>query len=151
MPKVLHYNIFYFLNSVHPRYMKCLFTNIHKQQNKLKSYFLRKIQTSQVNNSRIRRIKNAKFSRYHFYINPNIVKFSNPHQCTFNPICRCQNDIKATIHYLPHCPNCLDERRTLLENAQNMEKHFTIKMMSKYQKCFYLVSLQIIMHQTHVF
>ena len=62
------------LNTFHPlRYaplicVKCLFTNIQKQQNTLKAaYFLRKIQTSRANNSRILRIQNAKFS-YCFYM-----------------------------------------------------------------------------------
>ena len=37
MPKVLHYNTVQFLSYTHPSYMKCLFTNIEKQQNMLKS------------------------------------------------------------------------------------------------------------------
>ena len=36
------------------------------------AYFLRKIQTLRVNNSRILTIKNAKFSGYYFYMNLNI-------------------------------------------------------------------------------
>ena len=36
------------------------------------AYFLRKIQTLRVDNSRILRSKNAKFSGYYFYLNPNI-------------------------------------------------------------------------------
>ena len=50
------------------------------------AYLLRKIQTLRDNNSKILRIKNAKFSRYCFYMNPNIIfelceiaKFSNLH------------------------------------------------------------------------
>ena len=35
-------------------------------------YFLRNLQTLRANNSRILRIKNAKFSRYCFYMNTNI-------------------------------------------------------------------------------
>ena len=31
MPKVSHYSSIYFLSYAHPRYMKCLFTNIQKQ------------------------------------------------------------------------------------------------------------------------
>ena len=42
------------------------------EQVKKKPTFLRKIQNSQVNNSRIPRIKNAKFSGYCFYVKPNI-------------------------------------------------------------------------------
>ena len=53
--------------------MKYLFTNIQKQKNMLKSSLLfRKTTTSRVNNSRILRIKNAKFSGYCFYMNLNI-------------------------------------------------------------------------------
>ena len=36
------------------------------------AYFLRKIQTSGANNSRILRIQNAEFSGYYFYMNTNI-------------------------------------------------------------------------------
>ena len=36
------------------------------------AYFLRKIKTSRVNNSKIVTIKNAKFSGYYFYMNLNI-------------------------------------------------------------------------------
>ena len=73
MPKVLYYNSIYLLSYVHPRYMKCLFTNMHEQQNMLKvAYFLRKRKTSRVNNSRLRWIKNAKLSGYCFYMNRNI-------------------------------------------------------------------------------
>ena len=62
--------IFYFLRNKHPRYMKCLFTNIQEQQNMFKSCtLLRKIQISRVNNSRILRIEEAKFPGYGFYMN----------------------------------------------------------------------------------
>ena len=64
MPKVLHCNTVYILRYTHPRYMKCLFTNIQKQLNTLKSSLvLRKIQTSLVNGSGILRIKNANLQR----------------------------------------------------------------------------------------
>ena len=43
------------------------------------AYFLRNSQTSQVNNLRILRIKNAIFSGYCFYMNTNIGKFLNLH------------------------------------------------------------------------
>ena len=53
MPKVSHYKTVHFLRYTHPRYMKCLFKNIQKQQNMLKIvYFLGKIQTLRVNNSK---------------------------------------------------------------------------------------------------
>ena len=45
-------------------------------------------------------------------------KFRCNFQDTFNPICSCGDDIETTWHYLLHCPNYLDERRTLLGNLQ---------------------------------
>ena len=51
--------------------MKCFFVNTKKQENMLRSsLFLRKTQTSRVNNSRFLRIMNAKFSGCCFYMNP---------------------------------------------------------------------------------
>ena len=72
--KISHQNTFYVLRYRHVRYVKSLITNIKRQQNMLKIslLFLRNLQTSLVNNSTIIRIKNAKFSRYRFYINTNI-------------------------------------------------------------------------------
>ena len=54
-----------------------MFTNIQKQYYLLLylpklAYFLRKIQTLRVNNLRILKIKNAKLSDYHFYMNLNL-------------------------------------------------------------------------------
>ena len=37
MPKVKYYDSIYFLSYANPKYMKCLFTNIQKQKNMLKS------------------------------------------------------------------------------------------------------------------
>ena len=47
-------------------------------------------------------------------------KFRDSFQDTLNPICSCGDDIETTIHYLLHCPNYLDERRTLLDNLQSI-------------------------------
>ena len=47
-------------------------------------------------------------------------KFLRNFQVTFNPICSCGDDIETTWHYLLHCPNYLDERRTLLGNLQSI-------------------------------
>ena len=53
--------------------MKCLFTNIQKQQNMLKiSLLFKKNINFLVNNLRILRIQNVKFSQYCFYMNLNI-------------------------------------------------------------------------------
>ena len=46
-------------------------------------------------------------------------KFRHNFQDTLNPICSCGDDIETTIHYLLHCPDYLDERRTLLDNLQS--------------------------------
>ena len=58
------------------RYVESFFTNIQEQHNMLKIsiYFLRNLQDSQINNSRIRKIKNVKFSGYCFYMYTNIYR-----------------------------------------------------------------------------
>ena len=38
----------------------------------------------------------------------------------FSTICSCCDDVESTIHNLLHCPNYLDERRTLLDNFQSI-------------------------------
>ena len=70
MTKISLHNTFYFLRYAHLRYIKCLFTNIPEKLNMLK--VLRNLQTSPINNFRILRVKNAKFSGYYFYMNTNI-------------------------------------------------------------------------------
>ena len=50
----------------------CLQTFRNNRICKKLAYFLRNLQTSRANNSRIVRIKNAKFSGYCFYMNKNI-------------------------------------------------------------------------------
>ena len=65
MPKVSHYSRIYFLRYEHPRYMKCWFTNIQKQQNMLKSSLLF-------------------FRELFLYKLKHILKFSNQHQCTLS-------------------------------------------------------------------
>ena len=47
-------------------------------------------------------------------------KFRHNFQDTLNSICNCWDDIETTIHYLLHCPNYLDEMRTLLDNLQSI-------------------------------
>ena len=54
--------------------MKCLFSNKQKQNTLKSCLLLGKIQTLQVNNSRIRKIKNAKFAGYYFFMNMNIYR-----------------------------------------------------------------------------
>ena len=47
-------------------------------------------------------------------------KFLHYFQNTLNPIWSCGDDIETTIHYLLHCPNYLDERRTFMDNLQSI-------------------------------
>ena len=78
-------------------------------------------------------------------------KFRHNFQDTLNPICSCGDDIETTIHYLLHCPNYLDERRTLLDNLQSIGENIHDKNDSKSQNCFCLAFLQIMMYQIHIF
>ena len=64
MPKVSRYNTVYFLRYIHPRYDEMF---VYKHTETI-AYFLRKIQTSRLNNSRILRFKNAKLSRNYLYM-----------------------------------------------------------------------------------
>ena len=47
-------------------------------------------------------------------------KFQHSFQDTLNPIGSCGDDIETVIHYLLHCPNYLDERRTFLDNLASI-------------------------------
>ena len=78
-------------------------------------------------------------------------KFKQSFHDTLNPICNRGDDIETTIHYLFHCPNYLDERRTLIDNVQNIGENFHDKNIPKSQNYFYLAFLQIITRQIHVF
>ena len=85
MPKASHY-ITVYLRYTH-LYLRnvCLQTYRNNRMSWKLAYFLRKIQTSRINNSRILRIKNKKLSGYCFYLNPNItVKFLNLHKNALN-------------------------------------------------------------------
>ena len=75
MLKISRQKTFSFLRYGHVRYVTSLFTIIEKQQKVLKlTYFLRNLQSSRANNSRIIRIKNAQFAGYCFYMNTNILR-----------------------------------------------------------------------------
>ena len=80
MPKVSHCNTVYFVRYTHPRYMKCLFTNIQKQKNILKSSLLFKKNTS----FKGKYLENSydlecEIFRLLLYQPEHIVKFSNLH------------------------------------------------------------------------
>ena len=47
-------------------------------------------------------------------------KFRHNFQDATNPICSCRDEIETIIHYLFHCPNYLDGRRTLLDSLQSI-------------------------------
>ena len=58
-------------------------------------------------------------------------KFRHNFQGTLNPICSCGDDIVTPIHYLLHCPNYLDESRTLLDNLESIGGNIHYKMRSQ--------------------
>ena len=71
--QIAHYNAFPFLRYVFFRSANCLFTNIQKQYNTLKSSLLfKKIRTLRANKLRIFGIQIAKFSGQYFHMNINI-------------------------------------------------------------------------------
>ena len=41
-------------------------------------------------------------------------KFKDSFQDTLNPMCNCGEDIETASHYFLHCPDYLEERKTLL-------------------------------------
>ena len=57
------------------------------------AYFLRILRTSRANNSRILRIKNAKFSGYCFYMNRNI--YGDFQICISVPLTYCKNSVST--------------------------------------------------------
>ena len=76
MLKISHKSTLYFLRYAPVRYVKSLFTNTQKQYNMLKISLLFKkvmnLYTSRANNSRILKIKNAKFRGCCYYMNTKI-------------------------------------------------------------------------------
>ena len=46
-------------------------------------------------------------------------KFKHSFQDTINPLCSCGLDIESTEHFLLHCPQFVNERRTLLGTIGN--------------------------------
>ena len=46
-------------------------------------------------------------------------KFKNSFQDTINPLCSCGLDVESTGHFLLHCPQFVNERRTLLSTIGN--------------------------------
>ena len=49
-------------------------------------------------------------------------KFRHDFQDNYNQNFSSSENIETTTHYLLHCPNCLDQRITLLNSFQNIEK-----------------------------
>ena len=46
-------------------------------------------------------------------------KFKHGFQDMLNPLCSCGNDVESTEHFLLHCPQFVNERRTLLSILGN--------------------------------
>ena len=46
-------------------------------------------------------------------------KFKHGFQDTLNPLCSCGNDVESAEHFLLHCPQFVNERRTLLSTLGN--------------------------------
>ena len=46
-------------------------------------------------------------------------KFKRGFQDTLNPLCNCGNDVEFTEHFLLHCPQFFNERKTLLSALGN--------------------------------
>ena len=74
-------------------------------------------------------------------------KFRHNFQDNFSPIPSCEDDTETNNHYLLHCPNYLDEKRTLLDNLQSIGENIHDKNDFQISESFF----QIIMHQIHVF
>ena len=58
------------------------------------------------------------------------LKFKHNFQDTLNPTCCCDT-VKATIHYLLHCPNFSNERVTLFNKLQSIDENILSKDDSK--------------------
>ena len=51
-------------------------------------------------------------------------KFKHSFQDTLNLLCSCANDVESTEHFLLHCPQLFNERRTLLSTLGNFDYSF---------------------------
>ena len=51
-------------------------------------------------------------------------KFKHDFQDTLNPLCSCGNDAESTEHFLLHCPQFVNERRSLLSTLGNFNYFF---------------------------
>ena len=47
-------------------------------------------------------------------------KFKHYLQDCLKPICSCGTEVETTVHYLLHCPNNLDERKSFLNNIKSV-------------------------------
>ena len=120
-------NTFYFLKYVQVRYVKNLFTNIQKQQNISKlAYFLENLQTSRANNSRILRVKDAKFFGQCFYLNISI-------QGEFQ-ICI---SVPLTEQYFPY-RFCGKPNRNLHQLYKIHKKYYTVGTYSSFSICLFI-------------
>ena len=51
-------------------------------------------------------------------------KFKHSFQDTINPLCSCGPDIESTEHFLLHCPQFVNKRRTLLSTIGKINYKF---------------------------
>ena len=52
-------------------------------------------------------------------------KFKHGFQDTLNPLCSCGNDVVCTEHFLLHCPQFANKRRTVLSADCNQATNLT--------------------------
>ena len=72
-------------------------------------------------------------------------KFRQNFRDTLNPICNCWENIETTTHYLFHCPNCLNERMSLLSNLQNLVEN----ILANFQRYCFSVILHLTKQKKH--
>ena len=51
-------------------------------------------------------------------------KFKYSFHKTINPLCGCGHDVESTEHFLLHCPQFVNERRTLVSTIGNIDHKF---------------------------
>ena len=78
-------------------------------------------------------------------------KFKHSFQDSLNPICNYGTDVETTTLYLLHCPLFSDERLILINNIRNIDNHvLNLNNSNNFQKCYYLVTLSLIIQKIHL-
>ena len=100
------------------RYVKNLFRNIRNRKIREKlTYILRNLQTLTANNSRVLRIKKAKFSGYCFYMNANIQRDS---EICINVMSVCYYNATYAFQSEFTLYNCLNVKKILARNRRDI-------------------------------